>query len=111
MELEEVYIEEQQQPDPPTKKRALYDAVSKKYDLGTYEDFERKLNDPTKRKSLYDYIGKEFELGTYQEFENKLNDNVKKKRTFGKWFKRACGWRIGFYNIYDTRADTNSNAG
>ena len=87
MELEEVYIEEQQQPDPPTKKRALYDAVSKKYDLGTYEDFERKLNDPTKRKSLYDYIGKEFELGTYQEFENKLNDNVKKKEPSGNGSK------------------------
>ena len=44
-QLEEIEIQEpdQQQPDPPSKKRLLYDAVSKQYDLGTYDDFEKKL--------------------------------------------------------------------
>ena len=71
--VEELEITDQveQQQDPPTKKRALYDAVSKKYNLGSYEEFETKLKDPAKRKALYDHVGKEFELGTFQEFETK----------------------------------------
>ena len=55
---EELEITEQveQQQDPPTKKRALYDAVSKKYNLGSYEEFETKLKDPPKRKSFKSHI-------------------------------------------------------
>ena len=81
MELEEIELQEPetQQPDPPSKKKVLYDAVSKKYDLGTYDEFELKLKDPTKRKALYDHIGKEFELGTYQDFEAKVSEPLKKK--------------------------------
>ena len=77
-------VEELEQPtellqqDPPSKKRALYDAVSKDYDLGSYEEFDKKLQDPAKRKSFYDGVGKEYDLGTYDEFEQKIND-VKKK--------------------------------
>jgi len=68
-------VEEQQQQDPPSKTKVLYDAVSKKYDLGTFDEFEKKLQDPKKRESFYNGVGSEYDLGTYQEFERK----VKKK--------------------------------
>jgi DNA repair exonuclease SbcCD ATPase subunit len=78
--VEEIELQEpEQQQDPIPKKKVLYDAVSKKYDLGTYDEFDKKLKDPNKRKALYDYIGKEFELGTYQDFESKISDVPKKK--------------------------------
>lgn len=80
--VEEIDVQEpeqqQQDPTPKPKKKVLYEAVSKKYDLGTYDEFEKKLQDPAKRKALYDHIGKEYELGTYPEFESKVTD-VKKK--------------------------------
>ena len=77
--VEELEITDQveQQQDPPTKKRALYDAVSKKYNLGSYEEFENKLKDPAKRKALYDHVGKEFELGTFQGLMGVTKSRIK----------------------------------
>lgn len=54
------------------KKKALYDALSGDYDLGTYEEFSEKLNDEGKRKALYDAAGQEYNLGTYEEYSSKL---------------------------------------
>ena len=85
MAIEEQVIEvdeqqgQQNPQDPPTKRRLLYDAVAKEYDLGTYEDFESKLKDPNKRKALYDAVGQEYDLGTYDEFQSKIGFSVKKK--------------------------------
>ena len=48
---------QQQTPPPPQtgggddKTRALYNAASQKFDLGTYDEFKTKLQDPSKRKS------------------------------------------------------------
>ena len=60
------------------KRRILYDAVSKDYELGTYEEFSAKLDNPTKRKAFYDGVGSEYQLGSYEEFESKV---LKKKET------------------------------
>lgn len=60
------------------KRKVLYDAVSKDYSIGTYDEFVNKLNDPTKRKSFYDGVGAEYNLGNYDEFESKIGV-VKKK--------------------------------
>lgn len=61
------------------KSRILYDAVSKDYNLGTYEEFKTKLQDDVKRQAFYNGVGKEYNLGTYAEFENKLSGVLKKK--------------------------------
>ncbi len=62
--------------DPKQDKiKILHEAVSKKYDVGTLEEFAAKLQDPSKRKAFYDGVGQEYELGSFEEFENK----VKKK--------------------------------
>lgn len=60
------------------KSKLLYDAVSKDYEIGTYDEFKTKLQSPEKRKSFYEGVGSEYSLGTYDEFESKIN-NVKKK--------------------------------
>jgi hypothetical protein len=62
----------------PDKSKILYDAVSKDYNVGTYDEFKTKLQSPEKRKAFYDGVGKEYALGTYDEFESKVNP-VKKK--------------------------------
>ena len=33
----------------PDKRKILYDAVSEKYDIGTFEEFNTKLNNPEKK--------------------------------------------------------------
>jgi len=63
------------------KVKVLYDAVSKDYSVGTYDEFSKKLQDPTKRKAFYDGVGKEYQLGSYDEFSNKIGaiSDLKKK--------------------------------
>jgi len=59
-------------PDTIDKSKILYDAVSKDYNLGTYDEFKTKLNDSSKRKTFYDALSKDYSLGTYDEFEGKI---------------------------------------
>ena len=54
------------------KRKALYDALSGEYDLGSYEDFTTKLNDENKRRALYDAAGQDYNLGSYEEYSEKL---------------------------------------
>ena len=64
-------------PDPKEKAKVLYDAISKEYEVGSYDDFFNKLQDSTKRKTLYDAIGNDYDLGTFDDFSNKV---VSKKK-------------------------------
>lgn len=61
------------------KTKVLYEAVSKEYDLGTYDEFKAKLADPEKRKVFYDGVGVKYNLGTLEQFEAKVA--VKKKES------------------------------
>ena len=54
------------------KMRALYDAASKKYNLGSYEHFEKTMQDEGKRKTFYDAASKKFNLGSYEDYSTKL---------------------------------------
>jgi len=66
--------------DPTDDKiKVLHEAVSKKYDIGSLDEFTKKLQDPTKRQAFYNGVGKEFELGEYSDFESKVK---KKDDTF-----------------------------
>lgn len=64
-------------PDTNDKIKALYDAASQKFDIGTEQDFRQKLTDPTKRKAFYDAASADFDLGTYDEYEKKLGPTQK----------------------------------
>ena len=54
------------------KMKALYDAASKKYNLGSYEHFEKTMQDEGKRKTFYDAASKKFNLGSYEDYSTKL---------------------------------------
>lgn len=64
-------------PDTNDKIKALYNAASQKFDIGTEQDFRQKLTDPAKRKAFYDAASVEFDLGTYDEYEKKLGPTQK----------------------------------
>lgn len=62
-------------PDPRQK---LYSALSSKFDLGTFDEFNSKMDNPESRKKLYNSVSSNFDLGSYDEFESKIG-GVKKK--------------------------------
>lgn len=64
-------------PDTNDKIKALYNAASQKFDIGTEQEFRQKLTDPTKRKAFYDAASADFDLGTYDEYEKKLGPTQK----------------------------------
>lgn len=53
-------------------KRNLYDALSTKFDIGTYEEFESKIDNEEHRKRLYDAVSQTYDIGTYDEYNAKL---------------------------------------
>jgi hypothetical protein len=58
--------------------KALYEAVSNKFSIGTFEEFEARMQSPEDRKRFYDAVSKKgFSLGGYDEYEERLK---KKKR-------------------------------
>lgn len=63
---------------PVDKTKTLYEAVSKDYNVGTYDEFKGKLQDPVKRKAFYNGVGKEYDLGSYDEFQDKIGVSKKK---------------------------------
>lgn len=64
-------------PDTNDKIKALYNAASQKFDIGTEQDFRQKLTDSTKRRAFYDAASADFDLGTYDEYEKKLGPTQK----------------------------------
>lgn len=53
-------------------KRKLYDALSKDYDMGSYEQFVKDIQDESKRRKLYDATSKEYDYGDYESFSRQL---------------------------------------
>ncbi len=48
---------------------SIYNEVSKKYDLGTFDAFSSGMQDSSKRRIFYDYIGDQYNLPDYESFE------------------------------------------
>jgi hypothetical protein len=69
--------------DPTEKVKLLYDAVSKDYNLGSFDEFKAKLGDSAKRKAFYDGVGAEYNLGSYSDFEKKVMPTPKSAEKFG----------------------------
>lgn len=53
-------------------KRKLYDALSKEYNLGTFEQFSSDVEDEGKRQKLYNAIKDEYDLPDFDGFTNQL---------------------------------------
>lgn len=58
---------------PQNDLQVLYQAASKKFNIGTYENFEAGMRDPKKRKSFYDAASKQFKLSSYENFNAKMD--------------------------------------
>lgn len=54
------------------KKKALYDALSGEFDLGSFESFSSNIEDDTNRRNLYDAIKDSYDVGDYDSFSSKL---------------------------------------
>lgn len=57
-------------------KRKLYDALSKEYDMGTFEQFCIDLNDDSKRRKLYDATSLDYDFGSWDRFSQQLGYSV-----------------------------------
>lgn len=53
-------------------KRKLYDALSKDYDMGTFEQFSIDIDNEEKRKKLYDATSQEYDFGDFDSFSRQL---------------------------------------
>jgi disulfide oxidoreductase YuzD len=53
-------------------RKKLYSALSSQFDLGSYEEFNAKMDNPESRKKLYGAVSNSFDLGSYEEFESKI---------------------------------------
>lgn len=53
-------------------KKKLYEALSKDYDMGTYEQFCKDIQDSGKRKRLYDATSKDYDYGSFDSFNKQL---------------------------------------
>ena len=53
-------------------KKRLYDALSKDYDMGSFEQFSSDIQDSAKRQKLYDAIKEEYDLPDFDGFTNQL---------------------------------------
>lgn len=74
--MEDINVDINQNPTDKTK--VLYDAVSKDYNIGTFDEFSKKLQDPSKREAFYKGVGSEYNLGSYDEFSKKVGAVEKK---------------------------------
>ena len=57
---------------PEESRKKLYNAISSQFDLGSFEEFDTKMNDKTSREKLYKAVSQSFDLGSFDEFETKI---------------------------------------
>ena len=50
----------------------LYDKVSARFDIGTYDSFKAKMQTRQDRKKFHDKVSKKFDIGTFESMEIKL---------------------------------------
>lgn len=53
-------------------KRKLYDALSKDYDMGSFEQFSIDIDNEEKRRKLYDATSKDYDFGDFDSFSKQL---------------------------------------
>lgn len=63
----------------PDSRQKLYNALSSQFDLGSFDEFNSKMNNPDSRKKLYSAVSSKFDLGSFDDFESKIGGVSKKK--------------------------------
>lgn len=56
------------------RRRKFYDQMSESYDLGSFEEFDKKMNDAASRKRLHEFIDKDgkYDIGTFEYFDEAM---------------------------------------
>ena len=73
--------------------QALYNAMSKQFNVGNFDAFKNKMQTPEQRKSFYDAVGKNgYDLGDYNSYEQRIA-GVKKKEPSSA--SNGIGTKIG----------------
>lgn len=65
-----------QGPGDGDKIKALYDAVSKDYELKDLDSFRQAMQDPDRRKAFYNSVGKDYDLGTFDQFDKAMSNST-----------------------------------
>ena len=71
-------------------RKKLYNALSTRFDLGTFEEFDNKMGYEESRQKLYEIVSKDFDLGDYDTFNAKLGntyqmDKDELEQKMGDW--------------------------
>jgi hypothetical protein len=59
----------------PESREKLYKALSGQFDLGSFDEFNKKMDNSESRKKLYSAVSKDFDLGSFNEFESKIGSS------------------------------------
>ena len=87
---------------PPESRKKLYDAVSTKFDIGSFDEFNKKMDDSASRKKFYDSVSTNFDLGDFNTFEGKIS--VKKKDQSVASATGGFGSQLGSQTFQPTKA-------
>ena len=69
----------------PNKLDALYSEVSKTYDVGSIQDFEKYLSDPNKRKLFFkEVIAPEYDVKSIDDFDEAYGFKKKSTESLGQ---------------------------
>ena len=83
--------------------KELYESISTKFDVGSFDEFSAKMETEDMRKSFYDTVsGKGIDLGDYEEYESRLKKKrffSISKRNFSKDYRGFC-IGIGTFNFF-----------
>lgn len=55
--------------------KKLYDKLSTKFELGNLESFKNRMRTPAMRKSFFDVVSKKVDIGKYEDLESRLSGN------------------------------------
>jgi len=87
---------------PQESRKKLYDAVSTKFDIGSFDEFNKKMDDSSSRKKFYEAVSTDFDLGDFNTFETKIS--VKKKDQSVAAATGGFGSQLGSQTFQPTKA-------
>jgi hypothetical protein len=87
---------------PQESRKKLYDAVSTKFDIGSFDEFNKKMDDSSSRKKFYEAVSTDFDLGDFNTFETKIS--VKKKAQSVASATGGFGSQLGSQTFQPTKA-------
>ena len=57
-------------------RQKIYDALSQRYDMGSFEEFNSKLDNEGSRRKVYDAMSEMYDMGDWDTFNAKLGYGV-----------------------------------